>query len=75
MDNLEQAIDDAEKKILDIVEVAVSVEKYAVIKRHIQNTFGRQGLRGKLGLERSGKTEITKRRYVNVKPNENSGNF
>jgi len=55
MDNLEQYIDEAEMKILDIVEVAMSIEKYNVVKRHVQNTFGRNGLKGKLGLDWRGK--------------------
>jgi len=65
MDNLEKAINEAEQKVLDIVEVAVSSEKYSVVKRHIQNAFGRLGLRGKLGLERKGNhNERTKQETI-----------
>ena len=54
MDNLEKAINKAEQKILNLVEVAVSSEKYVVLKRHIQDAFGRNGLKGELGLDRNG---------------------
>jgi len=64
--NLGKAIDEAEQKILDMIEVAVSSEKYVVLKRHIQDAFGRSGLRGKLGLERKGRNY----EQTNRKPNE-----